>query len=163
MVKQEQWTRRQIIALAKKHQRAGAGSSSAVLNVRTAEMWFPDLTPALGPVPWAVVGAVATRLYMPERTTRDLDVAVNREDAPEVRRRLAGAGYDYHCELSIGGSSWLSPEGVPVDVLEMTEPWLALALAGAKQNRDAQGLPVLPLPYLTLMKFQAGRVKTWPM
>jgi hypothetical protein len=122
-------------------------------------MQVPDLAPILGPIPWAVVGAVATRLYMPERTTRDLDIAVRNEDVLEVRRRLAEAGFKYQRELSIGGSSWLSPEGIQVDVLELAEPWLAQALLEAQRNRDAQGLPVLPLPYLVLMKFQAGRVQ----
>jgi hypothetical protein len=96
---------------------------------------------------------------MPERATQDLDIAVRKEDAQEVRRRLAEAGFRHQGELSIGGSSWASPEGLPVDVVEGEEPWLAQALAEAQQNRDAQGLPVLPVPYLVLMKFQAGRVQ----
>ena len=52
-----------------------------------------------------------------------------------------------------------SSEGTPVDVVEMAEPWLAGALTEARRNLDAQGLPVLPLHYLVLMKFQAGRVQ----
>ena len=122
-------------------------------------MRVPDLTSILEPIPWAVVGAVATRLYMPERTTRDLDAVIRNEDASEVRRRLAKAGFRYQRELSIGGSSWLSPEGILTDVLELAEPWLAQALSEAQRNRDARGLPVLPLPYLVLMKFQAGPVQ----
>jgi len=122
-------------------------------------MQVPDLTSVLGPIPWAVVGAVATRLYMPERTTRDMDVAIGTEDALEVRRRLAEAGFVYQGELSIGGSSWLSAEDIFVDVLEVAEIWFAQALSEAQHNRDSQGIPVLPLPYLVLMKFQAGRVQ----
>jgi hypothetical protein len=122
-------------------------------------MQYPDLTPILYPIPWAVVGAVATRLYMPERATLDLDIAVRNEDARDARRRLAEAGFEYQGELYIGGSSWLSAEGIPVDVLEMSQPWLAQALSEAESNRDSQGLPVLALPYLVLMKFQAGRVQ----
>jgi hypothetical protein len=96
---------------------------------------------------------------MPERATRDLDIAVGTEDALEVRRRLTEAGFAYQGEPSIGGSSWLSAEGIFVDVLEVAEPWFPQARSEAQQNRDAQGLPVLPLPYLVLMKFQAGRVQ----
>lgn len=151
--------RKDLIALAQRLQRPGSGSALTFLRERTAWMRFPDLTQILYPIPWAVVGAVATRLYMPERATRDLDVAVRNEDAPEVRRRLAEAGYEYQGELSIGGSSWLSAAGIPVDVLEVSPPWLAQALLEAERNRDAQGLPVLSLPYLVLMKFQAGRVQ----
>jgi len=122
-------------------------------------MQFPDLTPILKPIPWAVVGAVATRLYMPERVTRDLDIVVHSEDAPEARRKLAEAGFKYQSQLSIGGSSWLSPEGIAVDVLEITEPWLDQALEDARHNWDPQGLPVLRSPYLILMKFQGERVQ----
>jgi hypothetical protein len=122
-------------------------------------MRVPNLTNVLRPLPWAVVGAVATRLYMPERATQDLDVAIRTEDAPEARSRLSDAGFVHQGERSIGGSSWRSPEGVVVNVLEVSEPWFAQALAEAQRNHDAQGLPVLPLPYLALMKFQAGRVQ----
>ncbi len=151
--------RKRFIALAQRLQRPGSGNALAFLRERTAWMQYPDLTPILYPITWAVVGAVATRLYMPERATRDLDIAVRNEDALEVRRRLAGAGFEYQGELSIGGSSWFTAEGIPVDVLEMSQPWLAQALSEAERNRDAQGLPVLALPYLVLMKFQAGRVQ----
>ena len=151
--------RREFIALARRLQRPGSGSTVAFLEGRSAQMRVPNLTGVLGPLPWAVVGAVATRLYMPERATQDLDIAVRVEDASEVRRRLSDAGFAHQGELSIGGSSWRSPGGVIVDVLEVSEPWFAQALAEAGRNRDAQGLPVLPLPYLALMKFQAGRVQ----
>lgn len=122
-------------------------------------MQFPDLSPILKSLLWAVVGAVATRLYMPERTTQDLDIAVCREDRDEVRRRLEEVGFSYRSELSVGGSTWTSPDGTPVDVVELAEPWSPEALADAQANRDAQGLPVMPLPYLALMKFRAGRVQ----
>lgn len=41
----------------------------------------------------------------------------------------------------------------------METAWLDRALQGANLNRDSQGLPVLPLAYLVLMKFEAGRVQ----
>ena len=41
----------------------------------------------------------------------------------------------------------------------MDEPWLAEALDEAERNLDAQGLPVLPLRYLVLTKWHAGRVQ----
>ena len=119
---------------------------------------FPDMASVLGSVPWATAGAVATRLYMPERATRDLDVVISQDDAGESRRSLTEGGFRYQGEPSIGGSSWVSHEGMAVDVVEMAEPWLPGALEEARQNRNSQGLPVLPLAYLVLMKFQAGRV-----
>lgn len=122
-------------------------------------MRFPDLTPVLHSVQWAMIGAGATRLYMPERATHDLDVVVDVADAEAARRLLSEAGYRYQAELAIGGSSWLSSEGTPVDVVEMDEPWLAEALDEAEHNLDAQGLPVLPLRFLVLTKWHAGRVQ----
>lgn len=120
---------------------------------------YPDLTPVLKPVYWAVIGAVATRLYMPERFTQDLDIVIRQEDAEKVRHKLARAGFKYKGMLSIGGSSWLSKEGRPLDVVESSETWLTQALIEAQRNIDAQGLPILPFPYLILLKFQAGRLQ----
>lgn len=121
-------------------------------------MQWPDLTPVFGDLPWAVVGAVATRLYMPERMTRDLDVAVAFVNAVIAREKLKAAGWIQEGPLTIGGTKWTSPDGVSVDVLEGYPVWWTQALQEAQSNRDAQGLPILPLPYLVLMKFQAGRV-----
>ena len=120
-------------------------------------MEWPDLTQTLGDVPWAAVGAVATRLYMPERVTADLDIAVRTQDADEVRRRLEHAGFRREGELTIGGAGWRTPDGRHIDVLEIGEPWLADAILRA--NRDAKGMPVLPLPELVLMKYLAGRLQ----
>ncbi len=122
-------------------------------------MEWTNLSPVLAPISWAVVGAAATRLYMPERATLDLDVAVRAEDAAAARANLKCSGFVYQSELSIGGSSWRAPDGQLVDVIEGHDPWWSAALSEAQSNRDAQGLPVLPLRYLVLMKFQAGRVQ----
>ena len=46
-----------------------------------------------------------------------------------------------------------------IDVVEGREDWWHDALGEAQTNRDAQWLPILPLRYLVLMKFQAGRVQ----
>ena len=120
---------------------------------------FPDLKPVLTDIRWAVVGGVATRLYMPERATLDLDIVVSLEDREGVRRRLTEAGFQHDSDLSVGGSSWTGPGGSSLDVVEMEAPWLDYALAEAQHNRDASGMPVLPLAYLVLMKFLAGRVQ----
>lgn len=120
--------RRILIDIARRRQRPGSGSAPAFLRQRTTRMQFPNLSAPLASLPWAVVGAAATRLYMPERMTDDLDVLVR-------------------------------DIGFPVDILAGRELWTDAALAEAANNRDAQELPILPLPYLTLMKFQASRVQ----
>lgn len=151
--------RKTLIRLAEKHQRPGSGSSAEFLRRRTAMAVWPDLTSVLRDIPWAAVGAVGARRYMPERVTRDLDIAVPARDALEARRRLAEAGFRHRGELSIPGASWESPEGAEVDVLELGDAWAVDALREAQTNRDLQGLPVLPLPYLVLLKYRAGRLQ----
>ena len=122
-------------------------------------MVWPDLTSILSPIRWAVVGAVATRLYMPERMTRDLDIAIQTVDGLQARQKLAAAGFVYRGELNIGSSSWTTPNGELIDVLEGDDLWWTEAIADAQANWDAQGLPIIPLPYLALIKLQAGRVQ----
>ncbi len=120
-------------------------------------MVWPDLSAVLTTVSWAVVGAVATRLYMPERLTRDLDIAIWVGDAVEASKSLVGAGYVKQSVLSIGGASWRAPDGRTIDIIEGSEPWWPRALAEAQSNRDAAGFPILPMRYLVYMKMQASR------
>ena len=122
-------------------------------------MMWPDLTSILSPIQWAVVGAVATRLYMPERMTQDLDIVIRSVDGSQVRQKLAEVGFIYQGELNIGCSSWTTPDGELMDILEGDDVWWADAIADAQANRDAQGLPIIPLPYLVLIKLRAGRVQ----
>ena len=78
-------------------------------------------------------------------------------DREEVRGRLQRAGFLPVQELAIGGMSWRSPTGALVDVIESPAAWVADALRSLR--RDAQGLPVLDLHYLVLMKVEAGRTQ----
>jgi hypothetical protein len=150
--------RKTLISIARRRQKPGTGSSRAFLIARTATMIWPDLSSVFADLPWAVVGAVATRLYMPERMTRDLDVAVYAADASQAHRRLKVAGWTQTGQLHIGGTSWRGPDGAELDLIEASGDWWPDALRQAQTNRDLQGLPILPLSYLVLMKFQAGRV-----
>ncbi|MGH7209253.1 MAG: hypothetical protein ACREIL_07705 [Nitrospiraceae bacterium] len=103
------------------------------------------------------MGAVATRTYMPERATQDLDILVVARDVSKVRIRLKRAGFTKVQDLAIGGTTWRSPTGSLVDVIESREPWVHEALQDLR--RDPQGLPVLSRPYLVLMKVQSGRAQ----
>ncbi len=148
--------RRTLIEIARRRQRPGTGS---LPHGRTARLQWPELGKVLRDVPWAIVGAVATRRYMPERATTDLDIAILPADAPTTRVLLEAAGFVYQAALSIGGTAWRAPDGTPVDVIEGHEAWWQEALADAATNRDEQGSPILPLPYLVLMKLTASRVQ----
>ena len=149
--------RARILDIVRRRQKPGAGSSPEFLRRRSAVKQWPDLTGVLSSIRWATVGGVATRHYAPERTTIDLDVLVEHTARSKVHQQLQAAGYRYLGELAIGGSTWSAPDGTTLDVIETAEPWAASALEQAQQNRDLQGLPVLPLPYFTLMKLRSGR------
>jgi len=107
--------------------------------------------------PYVVVGAVATALYMPERATPGLDLLTTASDAPALRSELEALGCTYAGSLSIGGSTWRTPSGGTLDVIESDEPWVAEALAAP--NRAPDGSPVVSLPYLVLMKLDASRAQ----
>ena len=123
-------------------------------------MIWTDLTDTLSPIKFAVIGGVATRLYMPERMTKDLDVVIVVSDAQKARTKLEQAGFSFRVELAlVRGSTWLAPNQQEIDVLEGEEKWWPEAVTLAQDNRDGQGLPILSLQYLVLMKYQAGRAQ----
>ncbi len=105
--------------------------------------------------PFVVIGGVATRLYAPERMTDDLDVLIAAASAPDFYGELTQAGAKRIGPLSIPGSSWRLPNGTLLDVLESVAPWVREALADPAIAPD--GLPVIRLPYLILLKLSAGR------
>jgi hypothetical protein len=72
--------RKQYLALARWRIRPGSGSQQRLLQARTAMFPVFDLRTIIKQTPFVVVGGVATRLYMPERMTLDLDILVLAED-----------------------------------------------------------------------------------
>ena len=149
--------RKLFIRLGQKNRRPGSGSSREFLARRTADMLWPDLTKILQPH-YAVVGGVATRLYMPERFTKDLDVVVAARESDWVRKQRRDSGFRFASELSIiQGSTWVAPNDQEIDVIEGHEAWWPEAIQAAQANRDLQGQPVLTLPWLVLMKFKSGQ------
>jgi len=127
------------------------------MEERMASRQWPDLTGVLEGLRWAVAGDVAIRAYGPERHTRDLDVVILKRDSLQARNRLKASGHELVQELAIGGSVWRDADGEMIDVIELDAPWSEDALGDL--GRDAQGLPVLSLPYLTLMKVASGRTQ----
>ncbi len=151
--------RRLVLDLSLKRVKPGTGSALEFMKQRTAMKIWPDLRPILTDIAWVIVGAVATRAYMPERETKDLDILVHLDDGKEAIECLKAAGYRVVSRLGVPGYLLRSPEGMEVDIIFGSYPWLREALA--KSNYDAVGLPVLDLPYLVLMKAQASRVQDW--
>ncbi|MBI3151965.1 MAG: hypothetical protein HYZ21_07530 [Chloroflexi bacterium] len=120
---------------------------------------WPDLRPILKGIDWAIVGGVATRLYMPERMTRDLDILVHERNEAIVIAKMQSAGYQISSRLAIPGVLMLSPAGVEVDVLFGKYPWLDAALKDV--TADEAGYPTIGLPYLVLLKMDAQRAQDW--
>jgi len=120
---------------------------------------WPDLRPILKGIDWAIVDGVATRAYMPERMTKDMDILVDQRDGETVIKRLKGAGYRIGSELAIPGYLLHAPDETELDVIFGSYPWLKKALQDTGQ--DPAGYPVIRLPYLTLMKLQAQRSQDW--
>jgi len=147
--------RRIMINMCKRRIKPGTGSAPEFLQRRTAMHPWPDLRPILKGIPWAIVGGVATRAYMPERATNDLDILVHHQDGDDVWERLESAGYRRVSRLAIPGFLARSPAGVELDVILGDYPWLDEALAHPR--KDPAGYPVLDLPFLVLMKMDASR------
>jgi hypothetical protein len=146
-----------LIDISRRRIRPGTGSAAEFLRRRTAMISWPDLRPVLRGIPWVIVGAVATRAYMPERATKDLDILVRRQDSDEVRECLTAAGYKIVSRLAVPGFLVRAPDGTEVDVILGSYPWLNEALAHVRH--DPAGYPVLDLPYLVIMKLAASRLQ----
>ncbi|MBL8088935.1 MAG: hypothetical protein JNJ43_01305 [Anaerolineales bacterium] len=149
--------RRIIIDMVLRNGKSGTGSAHEFMHRRTAMNPWPDLRPILKDVEWAIVGGVATRAYMPERMTKDLDILVHEKDGEAVIKSLEGAGYRIASKLAIPGYLMLSPDGTEVDVIFGNYRWLKKALSDL--GKDPAGYPVLKLPYLVMMKMNAQRVR----
>ena len=145
---------RRIVVLALRRGARGTGSSPAFLDRRTAMQPLPDLS-ALDAIPWVLVGGIALRAFMPERATLDVDLMIHAQDEAAARSALEAAGYRVAGILAIGGFTVEMPGQMPIDVLTSSAPWLDVALA--HPARDAAGYPIMPRPYLMLLKLEAGR------
>jgi hypothetical protein len=92
---------------------------------------------------------------MPERMTLDVDILVRAGDAELIYEDLRQANGQKIGELSIAGSQWKLEGGTSLDVLEFEGNWVNEALNSPNYTSD--GLPIIDLPYLVLMKLMAGR------
>lgn len=120
---------------------------------------WPDLRPILKGIPWALIGGVATRAYMAERVTKDMDIVVHERDGEEVIKRLRAEGYRVASELAVPGYLMIAPDGTELDVLFGKYKWLRDALS--HPNQDPAGYPVVTLPYLVVLKMAAQRPQDW--
>ena len=151
-------TRQKCIEMARRRAKPGTGSSGQLLRERSDVYGTPDVRKYLGDVRFAVVGGLATRLYMAERMTLDADVLISPALLDTVETALAGSGCSKLGTLTIGGSTWSLPEGgTSLDVIAPDEDWIDEALDSAVTGPG--DMPYASLPYLVLMKLGAGRMQ----
>jgi len=172
-----------LLAMAARRARPGGGTAPEVAARRTWTLPVPDLRPVLAPAgaPFAIVGGVATRLYMQERATPDLDILIDVDDVPAVEVALGRVGATRLRGHPAGGARWALPSTVAadlpaaapawralarmtgtdldampcrLDVLALAAPWVGPALATVRPSPT--GLPVVALPYLVVMKLTSG-------
>ena len=145
---------RELIDMASRRIREGSGS----YRTGPSDCWVqkaPDISSLLGRIPYVLIGGLATRLYMPERMTLDVDVLIHGDDHDAAGRALAKNGAVSIGPLSIGGSSWRLQQGGVVDLIALHFAWIDEAIQSARQGPD--GHPYADLPWLVLLKLAASR------
>jgi hypothetical protein len=147
-------TRQKFIAISLRRVKPGSGSTKEFLKTRTWSRKMADLRDLID-VPYAIVGGVATRLYMPERMTDDLDILIHSSQVEQAYSQLVQHKVRRIGELSIGRTSWELPDLRVLDLISSDRPWVKIALQHPRVSPDLQ--PVIDLPYLVLMKLEASR------
>ena len=79
--------RKVFLSLVKKRVQPGSGSGLDFLHKRTWSYSVSNLNLILTQAPFVIVGGVATRLYMPERMTLDIDILIKTKDAKKICKR----------------------------------------------------------------------------
>ena len=149
--------RRTYLSISERLIKPGTGTHPSVLRERTSRYGLPDLERYLADVPYVIVGGLATRLYMQERMTLDVDVLVAPANAEVAEAALARAGCERIGNLTIGGSTWRLPDGSSLDLIALQEPWTDDAVVNAVTGDD--NLPYIALPFLVVMKLRSSRVQ----
>jgi hypothetical protein len=147
--------RRILIEICQRRIKPGNYTSPDFFKRRTAVHSWPQLFTIFKDIPWAITGGVATRAFMPERSTQDIDIVIPREDCGRAWAAFRDAGFHVAPALDAPYFVARSPEIPEVDVICVDFPWLETALANP--HIDKAGMPVLDLPYLIIMKLMANR------
>ncbi|MEO1386699.1 MAG: hypothetical protein AAFV85_04880 [Cyanobacteria bacterium J06634_6] len=105
---------------------------------------------------YVVVGGMASAQYQPARFTEDIDLMVLSEESTTVEQALRSAGWAQLGVISFGGSSWQSQNGELIDLLHAPDQsWVTAALNAPVMTPE--GLPIIDLPYLLILKLSATR------
>jgi len=145
--------RRAYLDLAMRRAQPGTGSSLSFVQRR--DWCTPGVDTSRIRTPFVIIGAVATRLYMPKRLSRDINLLIDVRSRDSFELEHSSPGFRMLDRLSIGGNRWISEETGELDVLESDAPWVADAIAQPERTPD--GSQVIALPYLVLLKLNGSR------
>lgn len=104
--------------------------------------------------PYAILGGLAMQLYGSDRLTKDVDLVSDRPidpDKPLMKDR----------PLSFGGTVFRTPHGIDVDWIVRADEYQDLYEAALNSAEEVEGLPVISMEYLAVIKFGAGRPKDY--
>ncbi|MEL7360178.1 MAG: hypothetical protein AAFN40_27060 [Cyanobacteria bacterium J06560_6] len=105
---------------------------------------------------YVVVGGIASAQYQPARFTKSVELMVLSEESTTVEQALRSAGWAQLGVISFGGSSWQSQNGELIDLLHAPDQsWVTAALNAPVMTPE--GLPIIDLPYLLILKLSATR------
>lgn len=149
--------RKTYLSMAERRAQPGSGSAPFEVRAKASAFVPPQVRRLLGNIPFAIVGGLATRLYMPERMTLDVDVLVRPADLPQAEQALRKAGCRKRGSLTIGGSTWATTDGQELYLIALEATWTEEAVTSAITAPDGQ--PYVALPYLVLMKLASSRVQ----
>ena len=149
--------RKQYISIILRRAKPGKGSLNSFIREKHTTLSVFNLKNIFIRTPFVITGGIATRLYMQERMTLDLDIVVLSEDSADAERELKKAGCVRKGILSIGGSTWILPDKTDLDMIVLTKSWAEEAIRHPRTGPD--GLPYIDLPYLVLMKLRSSRAQ----
>ena len=147
--------RKWIISMVNKRVKPGCGSSVELLRSRTWTQPLPDLKSIVKHTPYVITGGIATKLYMAEINSSNLDIFVLSEDAESITKELQNSNAYYLQDWDYGGTLWVLPDDTLFSVIYLSEPWAKDAVYNP--NFSPNGLPVVKLKYLVLTKLQLSR------
>ncbi len=149
--------RKWIISMVNRRVKPGCGSSIELLKSRTWTQHTPDISKIIQKTPYVITGGIATKLYMAEINSSNLDIFVLHEDAKLINQELQNTSAYYLQDLDYGGTLWVLPDDTLLSVIYLNEPWAKDAIYNP--NFSPHGLPVVKLPYLVLTKLRLSRFK----
>jgi hypothetical protein len=148
---------RDIIAMACRRAHKGSGTASHVVREAGVDYDGADVGAYLRNVSYLLVGGMASSIYMQPRATLDTDALVSLEELKAAEEGLLAAGCRKTGNLSIGGSTWITPSGEVLDLIALDAPWIEQAMT--QPVIGPRGIRFIALPYLVLMKLLSARLQ----